>query len=74
MTGQTVEYTGKRKRNLAPYILLVPSLLFLVFFFATPMASAFVLAFQTPDGAWSLESIQTLTGDVNFLPAITATL
>ncbi|MGD8487250.1 MAG: sugar ABC transporter permease, partial [Chloroflexota bacterium] len=49
-------------------------LLFLVFFFATPMASAFVLAFQTPDGAWSLESIQTLTGDVNFWPAITATL
>ena len=39
MTAQTVEYTGKRKRNWAPYILLAPSLLFLVFFFATPMAN-----------------------------------
>jgi len=74
MTAHTVEYTGKRKRNWAPYILLAPSLLFLVFFFATPMASAFVLALQTPDGAWSLESIQTMVGDANFTRAISATL
>ena len=74
MTAQTVEYTGKRKRNWAPYILLAPSLVFLVFFFATPMFSSFLLAFQTPDGAWSLESIRTMVDDVNFWPAISATL
>ena len=74
MTAQTVEYTGKRKRNWAPYILLVPSLLFLLFFFATPMFNSFVLAFQTPDGVWSLESIQLMVNDVNFWPAISATL
>ena len=74
MTAETVEYTGKRKRNWAPYILLVPSLLFLLLFFATPMAQSFVLAFQTPDGVWSLESIQTMVTDANFTRAITATL
>lgn len=74
MTESTVEFTGKRRRNLAPYILLVPSLLFLVFFFATPMASSFVLAFQNPEGAWSLESIGTMVNDPNFTRAITTTL
>ena len=74
MTAETVEFTGKRKRNWAPYILLVPSLLFLIFFFATPMFIAFRLAFQDTSGAWSLESIQTMAGDPNFWPAISATM
>jgi len=74
MTAPTVEFTGKKKRNWAPYILLAPSLLFLVFFFATPMASSFVLALQNQDGAWSLESIQTMVGDPNFTRAVTTTL
>ena len=30
MTEATVEFTGKRKRNWAPYILLIPSALFLL--------------------------------------------
>jgi multiple sugar transport system permease protein len=74
MTVDTVEFTGKRKRNWAPYILLLPSLVFLLFFFATPMANSFVLALQTPDGAWSLESIQTMVTDANFWSAIRSTL
>lgn len=74
MTATTVEFTGKRKRNLAPYILLIPSLLFLLAFFATPMFSSFVLAFQTPDGAWSLDSIRLMVNDANFWSAIRSTL
>ena len=74
MTADIVEYTGKRKRNWAPYILLLPSLLFLLFFFATPMFNAFVLAFQDTSGAWSLESIETMVTDANFTRAISATL
>ena len=74
MTVDTVEFTGKRKLNWAPYILLLPSLVFLLFFFATPMANSFVLALQTPDGAWSLESIQTMVTDANFWSAIRSTL
>lgn len=62
------------RRRLAPYLLLAPSLLFLVFFFATPMASSFVLAFQTPDGVWSLGSIERMVNDPNFTRAVTTTL
>jgi multiple sugar transport system permease protein len=62
------------RRNLAPYLLLAPSLLFLLFFFATPMASSFVLALQTPDGAWSLDSIRRMVDDPDFSRAITTTL
>jgi multiple sugar transport system permease protein len=63
-----------RRRNLAPYLLLAPSLLFLLFFFATPMASSFVLAFQDPAGAWSLDSIERMVNDPNFSRAVIATL
>jgi multiple sugar transport system permease protein len=63
-----------KRRNLAPYLLLAPSLIFLVLFFATPMASSFTLAFQDPEGAWSLESIQTMLRDPNFGRAVTTTI
>lgn len=74
MTESTVEFTGKRRRSWAPYILLAPSAVFLVLFFATPMASSFVLALQDQSGAWSLQSIETLVNDANFTRAITTTL
>ena len=64
----------RRRRNLAPYLLLAPSLLFLLFFFATPMASSFLLALQTPDGTWSLDSIRRMLEDPDFSRAITTTL
>ena len=73
MSEPRVEYTGKRRRNLAPYILLAPSLLFLVFFFATPMVSSFTLAFQDTEGNWSLESIQTMINDPSFTSAVSTT-
>jgi multiple sugar transport system permease protein len=63
-----------RRRNLAPYILLVPSLLFLLVFFATPMAQSFGLALQDQSGAWSLKSIQTMLGHPEFGRAIQSTL
>ena len=63
-----------KRRNLAPYILLAPSILYLLFFFATPMAEAFALALQDQSGAWSLESVQTMVNDSNFRRAIESTL
>jgi multiple sugar transport system permease protein len=63
-----------RRRDLAPYLLLAPSVLFLLFFFATPMASSFVLALQDQSGAWSLDSIERMVNDPNFSRAIIATL
>ena len=58
----------------APYALLLPSLAFLAVFFATPMAQAFVLAFQDPAGNWSLASIGRMFGDGRFRDALTTTL
>ena len=58
----------------APYALLLPSLLYLGLFFATPMVQAFALAFQGPDGSFSLVSIQRMVGDASFRNALLTTL
>ncbi len=63
-----------RRRRWAPYLLLAPSVLFLLFFFATPMVQSFSLAFQDRAGNWSLETLQRMVGDPNFLSALQTTV
>lgn len=63
-----------RRRRWAPYLLLAPSALFLLFFFATPMVQSFSLAFQDRSGNWSLETLQRMAGDPNFLSALQTTV
>jgi multiple sugar transport system permease protein len=63
-----------RRRRWAPYALLLPSGLFLLLFFATPMAQAFSLAFQDRDGAWSLASIERMLNDPHFFSALQTTV
>jgi multiple sugar transport system permease protein len=58
----------------APYTLLLPSLAFLAFFFATPMAQSFALAFQDATGQWSTASIERMLGDPNFRRALQTTI
>jgi len=58
----------------APYALLLPSLLYLLLFLATPMVQAFTLAFQGPDGSFSLVSIQRMVGDASFRNALLTTI
>jgi multiple sugar transport system permease protein len=58
----------------APYALLLPSLVFLALFFATPMVQAFALGLQDRDGAFSLASIERMVGDSNFRSAVITTL
>ncbi|MGI8999839.1 MAG: carbohydrate ABC transporter permease [Candidatus Limnocylindria bacterium] len=58
----------------APYALLLPSALFLVVFFATPMVQAFGLAFQQPDGSFGLSSVERMLGDTSFRSALLTTL
>jgi multiple sugar transport system permease protein len=60
--------------GLAPYALLLPSLGFLVLFFATPMVQAFALALQDPAGNFSLVSIQRMIADANFRNALLTTI
>jgi multiple sugar transport system permease protein len=63
-----------RSRAVTPYALLAPSLVFLAIFFVWPMIQALVLAFQDPNGAWSLAPFERMTGDLNFLDAVKITL
>jgi multiple sugar transport system permease protein len=57
----------------APYVLLLPSVVFLVLLFATPMIQAFALGFQDRDGTFSLASIQRMVADPNFRGAVITT-
>ena len=58
----------------APYALLLPSLAFLVVFFATPMVQAFALAFEGADGAFSLVNVERMLADASFREALQTTL
>jgi multiple sugar transport system permease protein len=67
--------TQRRFQQVTPYLLLIPSIVFLLIFFAYPMVEAFGLAFRSEDGsAWTLEHFQTMIGDVAFGPALRTTL
>lgn len=57
-----------------PYMLILPSLLFLAIFFAYPMVEAFSLSFRNQDGIWGWETYRTMINDVAFLTALKTTL
>jgi multiple sugar transport system permease protein len=58
----------------APYVLLLPSLVYMAIFFAMPMLQSFALAFQDRTGAWTLASIERMIGDAQFERAVITTL
>ncbi|MFA9431831.1 carbohydrate ABC transporter permease [Egicoccus sp. AB-alg2] len=60
--------------GLAPYVLLLPSLVFLAVFFARPMVDAFTLAFEDPSGGFGLEPIRQMMADSRFGEALRTTL
>jgi len=66
--------TRHRMKQLTPYLLLLPSVVFLLIFFAYPMVEAFALAFRAEDGGWTLKHFQTMIRDVAFVPAFRTTL
>jgi multiple sugar transport system permease protein len=47
---------GRKKRNWAPYLLVLPSLIYLALFFAWPMVSGLILAVQEENAVLSLRS------------------
>mgnify|MGYP001815883997 FL=1 len=55
-----------KRRNWAPYLLLAPSAIFLLIFFAVPMLQSFQLAFQDADGNWTVNTLQRMFADNNF--------
>jgi multiple sugar transport system permease protein len=63
-----------KRLNLEPYLLLLPSIVYLMLFFAWPMVQAFGLAFQTEDGHLTLAYMQRMFSDVAFSDAILTTI
>lgn len=64
----------KWRANLEPYLLLLPSLVYLAIFFVWPMIQAFGLAFRADDGRWTLDFFRRMVGDAAFWPALRTTL
>ena len=63
-----------KRFNWEPYLLLLPSALYLVFFLAWPMFQAFGLAFQADDGHLTLDYMQRMFSDVMFSAALINTV
>jgi len=57
-----------------PYLLSLPSAVYLAVFFAAPMVQAFGLAFQDTDNNWSLDSWRIMFSDASFNEALRTTL
>jgi multiple sugar transport system permease protein len=65
---------ARRWQQTIPYLLLLPSVLFLFAFFAFPMVNAFTLAFRADAGGWTLDHFSTMIRDVAFTQAFRTTL
>lgn len=63
-----------RRRNLAPYLLLVPAALFLAVFFVWPMIQALLLSVQDDTGAFTTQHLERMVNDPGFRPAVRNTL
>lgn len=61
---------ARRMESALPYLLLFPSGLFLVIFFAWPMVQALILSVRTPDGVWTTQYLERMVRDVNFTDAL----
>ena len=57
-----------------PYLLIAPSILFLLAFFIYPFIEVFLQAFTTRDGEIGLANFDTIFNDFNFLPSLSNTL
>jgi multiple sugar transport system permease protein len=57
-----------------PYLLIAPSVVFLLVLFIWPLAETALMAFRTPDGSWTGQYISKMLGDLNFGIALKNTL
>jgi multiple sugar transport system permease protein len=57
------------RRGLAPYLLIAPSLLFLLLLFFVPLVQTIALAFQTGNGI-GVGNFEQMAGDLDFVTAI----
>lgn len=57
-----------------PYLLIAPSVVFLLVLFVWPLAETALLALRTPDGSFTTRYLARMAGDLNFGPALRNTL
>lgn len=63
-----------RSDRLTPYLLIAPSILFLVFLFAVPVFEALLLALRDPNGNWTTVHFQRMSRDLYFSDAVRNTI
>ncbi len=63
-----------KAETILPYGLLVPTLIFVTLLIVVPIAQAFLLAFQTPDGLFTFANFQKMANDTSFGDALKFTL
>jgi multiple sugar transport system permease protein len=63
-----------RTRGWTPYALLLPSVAYLLIFFASPLIQGIELAFTGQDGRYGLSTIHSMLNDPGFWSAVTDTL
>lgn len=61
-------------RQTVPYLLLLPSIVFLLVFFAYPMVEAFSMSLRDQNGVWGLATFNKMVSDVAFGQALRTTL
>ena len=64
----------KYSPKITPYLLISPSLLFLLIIFILPVIETTLLAFKSPDGAATFENFLIMVEDLNFFRAFKNTL
>ncbi|MGH2437171.1 MAG: carbohydrate ABC transporter permease [bacterium] len=67
---QTLPPVRRQTVDWLPYVLLLPTVVFLAVFFVYPMLQAFVLSFRSPEGAITLRYFQAMLKDTYFAGAL----
>jgi multiple sugar transport system permease protein len=57
-----------------PYLLIAPSVVFLLLLFIWPLSETAIMAFRTPQGEWTTQYLAKMQGDLNFSLALKNTL
>jgi multiple sugar transport system permease protein len=65
---------GRVRRPPLPYLLLIPSALFMLALFGWPLVQGVLSSVQSPEGGYGLESAHRMTAEPHFWPAVRNTL
>jgi multiple sugar transport system permease protein len=60
--------------RLTPYLLILPSLVFLAAFFLIPLVEALIVSFKASNGGYGFHNYTRMAADLNFGPALKNTL